>query len=107
MTPESTSSAKPDKKGDKKSDKKGDKKQSKKDKKGTDESKEESKQNDKKSKSKKKRPKANVDVHDSREHLNLVLIGHVDAGKSTLSGQILYVIVILPYYFVMCACLFG
>jgi peptide chain release factor subunit 3 len=27
---------------------------------------------------------------DSREHLNLVFIGHVDAGKSTLSGNILY-----------------
>ena len=27
---------------------------------------------------------------DSREHLNVVFIGHVDAGKSTLSGSILY-----------------
>jgi len=27
---------------------------------------------------------------DSREHLNLVFIGHVDAGKSTFCGQILY-----------------
>lgn len=27
---------------------------------------------------------------DSREHLNIVFIGHVDAGKSTLSGNILY-----------------
>mmetsp|Transcript_34452 Transcript_34452/g.77875 ORF Transcript_34452/g.77875 Transcript_34452/m.77875 type:complete len:617 (+) Transcript_34452:101-1951(+) len=27
---------------------------------------------------------------DEREHLNLVFIGHVDAGKSTLSGNILY-----------------
>jgi len=27
---------------------------------------------------------------DEREHINLVFIGHVDAGKSTLSGQILY-----------------
>lgn len=27
---------------------------------------------------------------DPREHLNLVFIGHVDAGKSTLSGNILY-----------------
>jgi len=41
----------------------------------------------KKKKDKKKRPK--VKAHDSREHLNLVFIGHVDAGKSTLSGQIL------------------
>jgi hypothetical protein len=30
-------------------------------------------------------------VHDEREHLNIVFIGHVDAGKSTISGQILYV----------------
>lgn len=28
-------------------------------------------------------------VHDEREHINIVFIGHVDAGKSTLSGQIL------------------
>lgn len=28
---------------------------------------------------------------DPREHLNLVFIGHVDAGKSTLSGSILYI----------------
>jgi len=28
---------------------------------------------------------------DAREHLNLVFIGHVDAGKSTLSGSILYI----------------
>lgn len=27
---------------------------------------------------------------DAREHLNVVFIGHVDAGKSTLSGSILY-----------------
>jgi len=27
---------------------------------------------------------------DEREHLNLVFIGHVDAGKSTFCGQILY-----------------
>eukprot|EP01083_Nonionella_stella_P020600 57126_1 len=29
--------------------------------------------------------------HDDREHLNIVFIGHVDAGKSTISGQILYI----------------
>jgi peptide chain release factor subunit 3 len=28
---------------------------------------------------------------DPREHLNIVFIGHVDAGKSTLSGSILYI----------------
>jgi GTPase len=28
-------------------------------------------------------------TYDSREHLNLVFIGHVDAGKSTIGGQIL------------------
>jgi peptide chain release factor subunit 3 len=31
-----------------------------------------------------------VKTGDPREHLNLVFIGHVDAGKSTLSGNILY-----------------
>lgn len=31
-----------------------------------------------------------VQEGDPREHLNLVFIGHVDAGKSTLSGSILY-----------------
>jgi len=31
-----------------------------------------------------------VDEGDPREHINLVFIGHVDAGKSTLSGNILY-----------------
>lgn len=37
-------------------------------------------------------PEEVVDVveGDPREHLNLVFIGHVDAGKSTLSGNILY-----------------
>lgn len=25
-----------------------------------------------------------------REHVNVVFIGHVDAGKSTIGGQILY-----------------
>jgi peptide chain release factor subunit 3 len=32
-----------------------------------------------------------LDEGDPREHLNLVFIGHVDAGKSTLSGSILYI----------------
>ncbi|KAH9114284.1 hypothetical protein AeMF1_011631 [Aphanomyces euteiches] len=31
-----------------------------------------------------------VGEEDPREHINVVLIGHVDAGKSTLSGNILY-----------------
>lgn len=30
-------------------------------------------------------------IRDPRPHLNLVFIGHVDAGKSTISGHILYV----------------
>ncbi len=30
-----------------------------------------------------------VDHEDPREHINIVFIGHVDAGKSTISGQIL------------------
>ena len=29
------------------------------------------------------------DDSDSRDHLNVVFIGHVDAGKSTISGQIM------------------
>ncbi|CAB9496373.1 Elongation factor 1-alpha (Fragment) [Seminavis robusta] len=33
---------------------------------------------------------ASLKEGDPREHLNLVFIGHVDAGKSTLSGNILY-----------------
>ena len=32
----------------------------------------------------------NLPDPDPREHLNVVFIGHVDAGKSTLSGSILY-----------------
>lgn len=39
----------------------------------------------------KKNAVANTKVHDTREHLNIVFIGHVDAGKSTISGQILCV----------------
>lgn len=35
-------------------------------------------------------PAEPVKEGDPREHLNLVFIGHVDAGKSTLSGNILY-----------------
>lgn len=35
-------------------------------------------------------PKVAVKEGDPREHMNLVFIGHVDAGKSTLSGNILY-----------------
>lgn len=30
------------------------------------------------------------DTGDSRQHLNVVFIGHVDAGKSTIGGQILF-----------------
>jgi len=29
-------------------------------------------------------------TYDTREHINIVFIGHVDAGKSTLGGQLLY-----------------
>lgn len=36
------------------------------------------------------RPVVPVKEGDPREHLTLVFIGHVDAGKSTLSGNILY-----------------
>jgi len=31
-----------------------------------------------------------VEEEDPREHINIVFIGHVDAGKSTISGNILY-----------------
>jgi peptide chain release factor subunit 3 len=31
-----------------------------------------------------------VEDEDHRQHLNVVFIGHVDAGKSTIGGQILY-----------------
>ncbi|KAL4431268.1 hypothetical protein ABPG75_006524 [Micractinium tetrahymenae] len=31
-----------------------------------------------------------IDAEDPREHLNIVFIGHVDAGKSTTAGQILF-----------------
>jgi peptide chain release factor subunit 3 len=34
---------------------------------------------------------ANIFEGDPREHVNLVFIGHIDAGKSTLSGNILYI----------------
>jgi len=47
---------------------------------------------EKKAVKKAKKSKINVEdlkVHDDREHLNIVFIGHVDAGKSTISGQIL------------------
>ena len=40
---------------------------------------------------KEKKKKGEEKAHDEREHLNIVFIGHVDAGKSTISGQILYV----------------
>eukprot|EP00210_Caulerpa_lentillifera_P008431 g8043.t1 len=35
-------------------------------------------------------PEDTVEEEDEREHLNVVFIGHVDAGKSTLGGQILF-----------------
>ncbi|CAD7700627.1 unnamed protein product [Ostreobium quekettii] len=39
---------------------------------------------------KQKAPQEEIEDDDLREHLNIVFIGHVDAGKSTLGGQILY-----------------
>ena len=33
------------------------------------------------------------DAGGCREHMNIVFIGHVDAGKSTIGGQILYLTV--------------
>jgi len=41
-------------------------------------------------KEKKKIEELIAEDDDDREHLNIVFIGHVDAGKSTLGGQILY-----------------
>ena len=38
-----------------------------------------------------KKPDSERKAHDEREHINIVFIGHVDAGKSTISGQILSV----------------
>ncbi|KAL1498007.1 hypothetical protein ABEB36_008871 [Hypothenemus hampei] len=37
----------------------------------------------------KKKPAKKEEVEDKKEHINLVLIGHVDAGKSTIGGQIM------------------
>lgn len=37
-----------------------------------------------------KKTLAEIDAEDPREHLNIVFIGHVDAGKSTTAGQILF-----------------
>jgi len=34
-----------------------------------------------------------------KENLNIVFIGHVDAGKSTMGGQILYVFIFIIFYF--------
>ena len=31
-----------------------------------------------------------IDAEDARQHMNVVFIGHVDAGKSTTAGQILF-----------------
>lgn len=39
---------------------------------------------------KKQKVPEEIEDDDLREHLNIVFIGHVDAGKSTLGGQILY-----------------
>ncbi|KAL4853614.1 Eukaryotic peptide chain release factor GTP-binding subunit ERF3B [Chlorella vulgaris] len=37
-----------------------------------------------------KKTVAEMESEDAREHLNIVFIGHVDAGKSTTAGQILF-----------------
>ena len=31
-------------------------------------------------------------IHDDKENLNIIFIGHVDAGKSTIGGQLMYVV---------------
>ncbi|XP_050298359.1 eukaryotic peptide chain release factor GTP-binding subunit ERF3A [Anthonomus grandis grandis] len=38
---------------------------------------------------KKKKVAKKVEVEDKKEHINVVFIGHVDAGKSTIGGQIM------------------
>lgn len=38
---------------------------------------------------KKKKVAKDVEVEDKKEHINVVFIGHVDAGKSTIGGQIM------------------
>lgn len=38
---------------------------------------------------KKKLPKAEEAAKNKKEHVNVVFIGHVDAGKSTIGGQIM------------------
>merc|ERR1739848_546198 len=36
------------------------------------------------------KPKVKSEVEDTREHVNIIFIGHVDAGKSTIAGNVLY-----------------
>ena len=31
-----------------------------------------------------------IDIEEARKHINMVIIGHVDSGKSTLMGHLLY-----------------
>lgn len=38
---------------------------------------------------KKKKVAKDVEVEEKKEHINVVFIGHVDAGKSTIGGQIM------------------
>jgi len=38
----------------------------------------------------KQKPKTAVEVTTDKEHVNVVFIGHVDAGKSTIGGQMMY-----------------
>jgi len=38
----------------------------------------------------KKKPVAKEETKSKKEHVNVVFIGHVDAGKSTIGGQIMY-----------------
>lgn len=39
---------------------------------------------------KKRMPSESLDPEKRKEHLNIIFIGHVDAGKSTIGGQLLY-----------------
>lgn len=34
--------------------------------------------------------KVNIDLEEAKKNINMVIIGHVDSGKSTLMGHLLY-----------------
>lgn len=54
-----------------------------------------------KPKSKKKAAKQEVVLESRKEPVNIVFIGHVDAGKSTIGGQLLHLTGNCSYSFVV------